>query len=408
MRAALLVASLLFCGCVLDFEGVLLRARDSGATVTDRGPSLDGGPTDVTDAADVTDATDATDVTDAHGGVDGGCSPTAGVELRLAHMGARFGPMRLCMRRGGGAFAPVRDPRWPSSNVAEGQVSARVLTNDAVTEQNESWQFAVLPVALGCESISADAPATASATAQLDPGDRITLLLTSQISSQGRLVGVLGALHDKVCSQCPANSYDVRAVHAAFGASRARLEFSIDFVMPGPEPALINVFFAQSVGYGSASPTGDRGFDCDSAWYLGSTLPPMSLVGLSAFEVGGEAVAGSQRFHLKAAQLSASRVATVFFRGDWVDGAQPPEFVLCYDGSHDAGMTVCDRIPSYAAQPVDAGAPDAARDAGVSDGSGIDAAAPDDAAVPDDASADDDAGADDDAPTAAELDARGG
>jgi hypothetical protein len=88
-------------------------------------------------------------------------------------------------------------------------------------------------------------------------------------------------------------------------------------------------------------------------------LPSSSLVGLSAFEVGGDAVASSQRFHLKGSRLSVSRLATVFFRGDWVDGAQRPEFVLCYDGTHDAGMTVCDRIPSNAVAPLDAGPADA-------------------------------------------------
>lgn len=404
MRRALLLFGAVLGGCVLDFEGALQRGRDAGAPSNDLGSSIDrptidaGVPLDAMDAGDAHEVAPPVDVAvevDA-----GGCGPTLGVELRLAHMGARVGPMRLCMRRGAGAFAAVRDARWPQAGVAESQVSARVSTNDAVTEQNESWQFAVIPVALGCESITAEAPATASLTAQLDPGDRVTLLLSSQMNSQGRIVGVLGLLQDKVCTQCPTNSYDIRAVHAAFGASRARLEFSIDYVMPGSEPSLVNVFFAQSVGYGSTSPTGDRGFDCDSAWYLGAMLPPTSLVGLSAFEVGGDALANSQRFHLKGAQLSVSRVATVFFRGDWVDGTQPPEFVLCYDGMHDAGMTVCDRIPSFAVQPVDAGASDAnvvaPLDVGI-DAHAADAHAADahDDLGADDASADDDAGAHD-------------
>ena len=116
-------------------------------------------------------------------------------------------------------------------------------------------------------------------------------------------------------------------------------------------------------------------------------LPSSSLVGLSAFEVGGDAVASSQRFHLKGSRLSVSRLATVFFRGDWVDGAQRPEFVLCYDGTHDAGMTVCDRIPSNAVAPLDAGPADASWGGDVAH---ADAGAAVDAHTEFDASADDD------------------
>lgn len=388
MRARALAATVALCGCVLDFEGILAQRRDSGARpdalAADVPPALDRpSPEDRPKPADAPDvvAADAGLPHDA-----GGCGVPPGVELRLAHMASRFGPMRLCMRRGAGTFAAVRGGGWPVAGIAEAEVSARFATNDAVTEQNESWQFAVIPVAQGCEGISGESPAVATVTAQLDPGDRVTLLFSSEISSQGRLVGVLTPLQDKVCSSCPANSYDIRAVHAAFGASRARLEFAIDYVSLAPEPALVNVFFAQSVGYGSTSPTGDRGFDCDSAWYHGAMLPVTSLVGLSAFEVGGEAVASSQRFHLKGARLSVSRLATVFFRGDWVDGAQRPEFVLCYDGTHDAGMTVCDRIPSNAVAPLDAGPADAPWSA---DGALVDAVATVDAPAEFDASADD-------------------
>ncbi|MFO0625250.1 MAG: hypothetical protein U0325_06485 [Polyangiales bacterium] len=380
MRLRGLAAAAALCGCVLDFEGILAQRRDGG-------PRPDAGVDVVTlDRPTPEDRVKPADVP-VDGPADvvapdaGGCGLAQGVELRLAHMASRFGPMRLCMRRGAGAFAAVRGGGWPVTGIAEAEVSARFATNDVVTEQNESWQFAVIPIAQACEGISVDAPAVATVTAQLDPGDRVTLLFSSEMNSQGRLVGVLTLLQDKVCSQCPANTYDVRAVHAAFGASRARLEFAIDYVMPAPEPTLVNVFFAQSVGYGSTSPTGDRGFDCDSAWFLGAMLPSSSLVGLSAFEVGGDAVANSQRFHLKGSRLSVSRVATVFFRGDWVDGTQRPEFVLCYDGTHDAGMTVCDRIPSTAVAPLDAGTPDAgwgvdgATDAGVNGdgGGGVDA-----------------------------------
>jgi hypothetical protein len=387
MRARALAAAVALCGCVLDFEGILAQRRDSGARpdalVGDVTPPVDRpSPEDRPTPADAPDV-----VSDAGAPVDaGGCGVLQGVELRLAHMASRFGPKRLCMRRGTGAFAAVRGGGWPVAGIAEAEVSARFATNDVVTEQNESWQFAVIPVAQGCEAISGESPAVATVTAQLDPGDRVTLLFSSEISSQGRLVGVLAPLQDKVCSRCPANSYDIRAVHAAFGASRARLEFAIDYVMPAPAPTLVNVFFAQSVGYGSTSPTGDRGFDCDSAWYLGAMLPVTSLVGLSAFEVGGEAVASSERFHLKGARLSVSRVATVFFRGDWVDGAQRPEFVLCYDGTHDAGMTVCDRIPSNAVAPLDAGPTDVP---GSADGAPVDAVATVDAHAEFDASADD-------------------
>lgn len=398
MRARALAACAALCGCVLDFEGILAQRRDGGARMD--APVGDvAAPIDRPAAEDRAKPADVTPDAGAPSDA-GGCGLAQGVELRLAHMASRFGPMKLCMRRGAGAFAAVRGGGWPATGIAEAEVSARFATNEAVTEQNESWQFAVIPVAQGCEAISGESPAVATVTAQLDPGDRVTLLFSSEISSQGRLVGVLAPLQDKVCSQCPANSYDIRAVHAAFGASRARLEFAIDYVMPGAEPTLVNVFFAQSVGYGSTSPTGDRGFDCDSAWYLGAMLPVSSLVGLSAFEVGGDAVASSQRFHLKGARLSASRVATVFFRGDWVDGAQRPEFVLCYDGTHDAGMTVCDRIPSNAVAPLDAGHADATWGGDVAH---ADAGTAVDAHVDFDASADDE-----DVPTTADAGAAPG
>lgn len=399
MRALGVAALALLSGCVLDFEGVLARPRDAGGRV-DAG-AIDAGAVDAGDVptpddrGELPDALDASDrpAPDAPPPLDAGpCGSGAGVELRLAHMASRFGAMTLCMRHGAGPFTAVGDPRWPAAGVAEAQISARVETTTEVTQQNESWQFAVLPVGSSCAEVSAQSPGAASLTAQLDPGDRITLLFSSELSSQGRLVGVLGLLQDKVCTSCPDNSYDIRAVHAAFGASRARLEFAIDYVTPDGEPSLVNVFFAQNVGYGSTSPTGDRGFDCDSAWYLGAMLPPSSLVGLSAFEVGGEAVASSERFHLKGSRLAATRLATVFFRGDWVDRWEEPEFVLCYEGAQDAGLTVCDRIPATAVRHADAGAPDAGdapptdahSDASTSMDAGADAATDFDAAADDD------------------------
>ncbi|MEZ4394680.1 MAG: hypothetical protein R3A48_26705 [Polyangiales bacterium] len=399
MRALGVAALALLSGCVLDFEELLTRPRDAGGRLD--APSLDAQPLDAGDVPKAEDRADLPDAvvvddrpaTDAPLPLDAGpCGSGAGVELRLAHMASRFGAMTLCMRHGAGGYTAVRDPRWPAAGIAEAQISARFETNAVVTEQNESWQFAVIPVGSSCAEVTAQSPGAASITAQLDPGDRITLLFSSELSSQGRLVGVLGLLQDKVCTACPDNSYDIRAVHAAFGASRARLEFAIDYVTPDGEPSLVNVFFAQNVGYGSTSPTGDRGFDCDSAWYLGAMLPPSSLVGLSAFEVGGDAVASSERFHLKGSRLAATRLATVFFRGDWVDRWEEPEFVLCYEGAQDAGLTVCDRIPATAVRHADAGAPDA-RDAPPTD-------APPDAPTPMDAGADAslefDAAADDD------------
>lgn len=407
MRALGLAALALLSGCVLDFEELLARPRDAGGRLDAQAvdaQTLDVGdvpkPEDRGDIPDVVDVTDRP-APDVPVPLDAGpCGSGVGVELRLAHMASRFGAMTLCMRRGAGGYSAVSDPRWPAGGIAEAQISARVETNATVTEQNESWQFAVIPMGASCAEVSAQSPGAASLTAQLDPGDRITLLFSSELSSQGRLVGVLGLLQDKVCTACPDHSYDIRAVHAAFGASRARLEFAIDYVTPDGEPSLVNVFFAQNVGYGSTSPTGDRGFDCDSAWYLGAMLPPSSLVGLSAFEVGGEAVASSERFHLKGSRLAATRLATVFFRGDWVDRWEEPEFVLCYEGSQDAGLTVCDRIPATAVRHADAGAPDAgvapssdaSLDATPAMDAGVDAALDFDAAADDDVQDDSDVG----------------
>lgn len=357
MRRALVVAALAS-GCVLDFESVLARRgdaatpRDVSTTDAPDAPPPADAAVDAADAkADVADVAEPTDTAP-------GCEPSDGARVRLAHMATGFGSVNLCMRRGTASFAAVDDTRWPAAGVAEAQVSAPFATNAVVTQQNESWQFAVVTPDVRCEDISARTPAVASLTTQLDPGDRATLLFTAQEISLGRVVGVLGLLMDKACTSCPQNSIDVRAVHAALGASAARLEFAIDYVMPGAAPSLVNVFFAQSVGYGSTSPTGDRGFDCDSAWFIGSTLPLAFPVGLSAFEVGGDAVANSDRFNIKAPLLSRARLVTVYFRGAWPKREERPEFVVCYDGAYDAGLTSCDRVAATAIPRDDAGRAD--------------------------------------------------
>lgn len=359
MRRLLPLALALGGGCVLDFESVLAQRRDAGGVMDASRPDVPA-PLDLPDiqkpeVAEDLPAPDLPDATD----VPGRCDPTSGVRVRLAHMASGYRHVALCMRRATGAYAPVSAPTWPGQGIDEAQVSGAFPTTAEVVQQNEPWQFAVIPADASCASISAQSPPIAALSVQLDPGDRATLLFTSQVNSQGRLVGVLGVLMDKVCTDCPPNSIDIRTVHAALGAASARLEFAINYVMPGGgEGTLVNVFFAQNVGYGGTAPVGDRGFDCDSAWYFGSLLPLAYPVGLTAFEVGGDAVANSDRFNIKTALIDRTRLATVYFHGEWVSRGIRPEFVLCYDGNEDAGLTVCDRIPASPVTPFDAGEPD--------------------------------------------------
>jgi hypothetical protein len=371
-RLWLLVATLgPLAGCVLDFDQ--FRAPGGGrdvVPVTDAG--FDGGfdagfPKDVGTPLPDAPAMDAGTPDDR---TNPQCVPSANASVRVAHMGVGHGAVDLCMRRNGGApFAPVISNDWPDQGVGYGMVSQHVALNLPVTAPNDRWQFALVPHGANCTAAGGDAGvAVATHSVTIDPQSESTLLFTSEVTNDGRLLGLLGLLNDQRCTTCPSNTIDVRAVHAAFGASAERIDFSINYSLPPsyPEP-FVNVFFATNVSYGQTAPVGGAGFDCDPDWRVAASLPLTYSVQFAALNVSSDILARSERVALKTELLLHSRMATLFFLGGDAARPAPPEFVLCYEGTRNAGMTVCDRIPGTAeARPTtsDAGASTLVRDAG--------------------------------------------
>ena len=347
-------------GCVLDFEqfrasvpGDATAARDAGIDA-----GIDASATDVSGRSDRADALETADAVPVDG-VDPRCAPPANAEVRLAHMAAGFGVVDLCMRRntGTGNFAVVRASEWPGSGVAYGAVSQHVSLNAQVVVPNERWQFAVVPKGTDCARVTT-INAIATLNGQLGPQSLSTLLLTAETASDGRSVGVLGLLSDQACTSCPANTLDVRAVHASTAAAADRIDLSINYNLPPRDPAgFVNVLFASDIPYGQTAPVGGAGFDCDTAWFGATRLPAGYSVQFGAQAVAGESLARSARWLLKDDLLQQSRMATVFFVGGTDPVAAPPQFVICYEGARDGGMTTCDRVSATAStRPADAGA----------------------------------------------------
>ena len=362
MRLASCVAAcVLSSGCVLDFE------QFRTAAPADAHPSPDlGADVDARDAA-APDATVPTDVSapDAPVASDAGdprCTPPANASVRVAHMAAGFGVVDLCMRRntGSGTYAAVGSAAWPATGVGYASVSQHVPMNTQVTLPNDRWQFIVVPKGADCTRASA-VTALASLNAQIDPQSLSTLLLTAETTTDGRRVGVLGLLSDQTCTSCPPNTLDVRAIHASLAASADRIDLSINYTLPPRDPAgFVNVLFANDIPYGETAPVGGAGFDCDTAWFGAVQLPAGYSVQFGAQAVAGNALARSARWSLKDDLLRQSRMATVFFVGGVDPALQPPQFIVCYEGARDAGMTACDRIGATRVAPP----PDAAVDAG--------------------------------------------
>lgn len=358
LAALAALAAPLAAGCVLDFEQFRADASVDVSVVEDRpAPAdvpVDLGPSD--SGSPMVDA--GPDVTDAPL-VDAGCGEPGSARVRLAHMASGFGHVDLCMRRAlaGVAFSNVDAMEWPSAGVGYRQVTQHVDTNTPVLVTNELWQFAVVPEGTVCAEVGTSREPLAVLNFRPEPRSLTTLLFSSQRGSAG-LVGVLGALTDRPCGTCPAGTLDVRAVHASLASAAERLELSINYnTDPSTGPGLVNVIFATNVPYGGTAPVGGTGFDCDNAWWLASLLPEEERVQFAARAVGGGDVdvARSERVPLKGQLLRRSHMATLFFTGDGTP-TSPPEFVLCYEGAHDAGMNVCDNVQAL---PMDAGARDA-------------------------------------------------
>lgn len=368
--AIALLALIALPGCVLDFDQFRdhLGSRDGTVPVD---ASLDAGfvdrPTLDAPARPDVPTTDAATPTDRP---PSRCTPTEAT-IRVAHMAAGLGPVDLCMRRSGAAtYLPVRFNGWPESGVAYGTVSAHVPLNSPVMPPNDRWQFALVPHGADCSTT-----AVATQTVTVDPLTQSTLLFTSEVTTDGRLFGLLGLLSDQVCTTCPA--IDVRAVHASFAASSERIDLSINYNLPPSSPeSFVNVFFATNVSYGQTAPVGGAGFDCDTAWLAAANLPQTYTVQFAALNVSGDILARSSRVALKSDLLLRSHMATLFFLGGDGGRTGPPEFVICYEGAREAGMTTCDRIPASAPehQSSDAGAATLVGDGGA----GADAAVDDD------------------------------
>lgn len=356
-------------GCVLDFnEFRPPRVASDGSLAPDAG--FDAGPDPVDrpdpgpDAVGV-DRPPAVDLGDPR------CAPPGNAMIRVAHMAAGLGAVDLCMRRqdADAPYAPVLPPDWPAGGVGYASVSQHVALNSRVVLANDRWQFALVPHGADCAAASTPGGAIASLTVNIDPQGQSTLLFTSEFGGDGRVFGLLGLLSDQTCTSCPSNTLDVRAVHASLGASGERVNLSINYSLPQPNPLpFVNVLFASNIPYGQTAPVGGAGFDCDTAWRGAAALPATYSVQIAAQAVSEDVLARSERVALKGDLLLRSRMATVFFLGG--DGVRTPapEFVLCYEGARDAGMTVCDRIPATAvARPVadDAGVPHDAADARV-------------------------------------------
>ena len=373
MKRGLLALLACTSGCILDFDefrvpygppetGVITDGGFDGGF--DAGPILVDKPTPTPDLA-------AADLPPALDGPNPRCAPPGNAMIRLAHMAAGLGPVGLCMRRQNseGPYAPLPANNWPSTGVGYAMVSQHFSLNSPVVSPNDRWQFALVPQGTDCASASVAGGAIASLTVNVNPQSQSTLLFTSEYGGDGRLFGVLGLLSDQACTTCPTSTLDVRAVHASLGAAGERINLSINYSLPSSSPlSFVNVFFANNIPYGQTAPVGGAGFDCDTAWRGAADLPAMYSVQLAAQAVSEDVLARSDRVGLKGDLLQRSRMATVFFLGG--DGVRTPapEFVLCYEGAHDAGMTVCDRIPATAVpRPVatDAGIAQDASDAHV-------------------------------------------
>ncbi len=338
-------------GCVLDFNEFRRPsiAADGGKTVPPRFDSgFDASPMSTDHPAGTPDVPIDDQPSTADLG-DPRCAPPRNAMIRLAHMAAGLGAVDLCMRRQGidGPYSPVPSNEWPTAGIGYAMVSQHLALNSPVIAPNDRWQFAL--VQHGSDCATAVTGNVASLTVNIGPQSQSTLLFTSDFGSDGRVFGLLGLLSDQTCTNCPANTLDVRAVHAALGAAGERITLSINYSLPPPSPLqFVNVIFASNIPYGQTAPVGGAGFDCDPAWRGAADLPAPYSVQFAAQTVSDDVLARSDRVGLKGDLLLQSRMATVFFLAGNGVPTPAPEFVLCYEGARDAGMTVCDRIPATA------------------------------------------------------------
>jgi len=306
------------------------------------------------------------------------CQPGRGLvtQIRVAHMAPEVGPIDLCMQKRGStpttSMARFQTPRWPSDGLDYGEVSLSVPLNQEVVRTNEAWDVAVVARGTPCDRVPADLTPLTTRSIQLDPNTLRMIVVTAEPALDGHLVPFINLLPDESCTDCTALSVDVRAVHAALGASPQRLTFTM-VPQDGPPPTSVAAMrtFATGVSYG-----GDQGYACNQLW--GTLLTGRTRVTAPVqFEVStsaGRLVARSETLALKVVTLGMFRTATVFFEGEFNDegvpGPQAPGFVVCYDGVATGTLSTCERAAARLAAPdagVDPPPADASNDAATND-----------------------------------------
>lgn len=291
-----------------------------------------------------------------------GCQPGRATvtQVRVAHMAPEVGAIDICMQKRGRTptttMARFQSTLWPAEGLEYGQVSRSVPLNTMVTATNEAWDIAVVERGTPCDRVPADLTPLATRSIQLDPGTLRLIVITAEPALDGHLVPFINLVADESCTDCNAGTVDVRAVHAALGASSQRLTFSLLPQAPWTLPSSIVAMrtFATGVGYG-----GDQGYACNQVWGSAFTVesrinPPAQLEVTTA---AGRLVARSATIALKREPLR-TRTVTVFFEGAFSEtgaGQQAPGFIVCYDGTYTGLLSNCERVAA-ATPAADAGA----------------------------------------------------
>ncbi|MFO0601956.1 MAG: hypothetical protein U0324_02220 [Polyangiales bacterium] len=353
-------------GCWLDFDQFQPR-RDAAAeadiadvTAPDLAPPEDAS-VDAFDAPEEP-APDVAPPVDRGPDVPFGCQPGRATvtQVRVAHMAPEVGAIDICMQKRGRTptttMARFQSTLWPAEGLEYGQVSRSVPLNTVVTASNEAWDIAVVERGTPCDRVPADLTPLATRSIQLDPGTLRLIVITAEPALDGHLVPFVNLVADENCTDCNPGTVDVRAVHAALGASSQRLTFSLLPQAPWSVPSSILAMrtFATGVSYG-----GDQGYACNQIW--GSAFNVESRINppaqLEVTTAAGRLVARSATIALKRAPLASTRTVTVFFEGAFSEtgaGQQAPGFIVCYDGSYTGLLSNCERVAA-ATPAADAG-----------------------------------------------------
>jgi hypothetical protein len=343
------IALLAATGCWVDFDR-FQPPRDAAAEPVDATLPDVPAPPDAFDAVVEPSAPDAP-IRDAT--VDRvTCQPGrwSTTQVRVAHMAPEVGPIDICMQKRSGSatrsMARFQSTDWPVDGLDYGEVSRSVPLNQMVGGANEAWDIAVVARGTPCDRVPMDIVPLAARSIQLDPNTLRMIVITAEPALDGHLVPFINLLPDANCTDCTFPSADVRAVHAALGASSHRLTFAMvpqdGVTLPATIAAMRN--FATGVSYGN-----DQGYACNQLWgaLLTSRLRLTAPVRFEVSTAAGRLIARSDTLAIKLELLLLSRTVTVFFEGEFSDdgvpGPQAPGFVLCYDGFSPGLPASCER-----------------------------------------------------------------